>query len=503
MNNTLSIVKDKSLTYHQKVVTLAREAENSLNILNISEEAEKLINEGIICTLFEGNAPYRPRYIVPDYDKFLKNGSEFLNLKPPKDLLEAVNNLLILYKHVPSITTFPVYLGQIDKLLDPFIENKDEAYKIIKMFLIHIDRTLTDSFVHANIGPEETVAGELILKAERELKNSVPNLTLKYCENITPDNFALEAIKTGLEVAKPSFANHNMFKSEFGEDYGIVSCYNGLHIGGGSHTLVRLNLSELSRLAKDDLDFIENVLPNAAKVMNELIDERIRFIVEESNFFESNFLVKEKLLYKDRFTSMFGIFGLAECVNNLLNVCNLEEKFGHSDKANKLGLKIIEKLNDIVKKHYNPHCKITNNNFLLHSQVGIDTDKEVSPGCRIPIGDEPELIVHLQQASKYHKYFPSGIGDIFSFDSTTRNNLSYVLDIIKGSIREGMRMFSLYSKDSDLIRITGYLVKKSDVEKLKSGKQALHDTVVLGLGSIENQRVLERKVRSDDKGINK
>ena len=170
MNNILNLIKDTTLTYEQKVLGLAREAENSINVMSISKEAQEYREEGIICDLFEGNAPYRPRYIVPNYEKFMKNGSEFLSLNPPKDIWEAVNSLLILYKHVPSITSFPVYVGNIDTLLEPFVQDEEEAYKAIKLFLTHIDRTITDSFCHANIGPIETKAGRLILKAERELQ---------------------------------------------------------------------------------------------------------------------------------------------------------------------------------------------------------------------------------------------------------------------------------------------------------------------------------------------
>ncbi len=180
MNNILDIIKNKTLTYEQKVLSLAREAENSLDVLNLSSDIQNLRNEGIMCDLNEGDAPYRPRYICPDYEKFMKQGSEFLKLNPPKDIWEATNNLLILYKHVPSITSMPVYIGNIDTLLDPFIEDELEAYKAIKLFLLHIDRTITDSFCHANIGPKETRAGRLILKAQRELQTAIPNITLKY-----------------------------------------------------------------------------------------------------------------------------------------------------------------------------------------------------------------------------------------------------------------------------------------------------------------------------------
>ena len=494
MDNVLNIIKNKSLTYEQKVLSLARAAEDSLDILNITKEVQEYRDQGIICDLFEGHAPYRPRYIVPDYEKFMKEGSKFLGLSPAKDIWEAVNNLLILYKHVPSITSFPVYIGNIDTLLEPYIKDEEEAYHAIKLFLTHIDRTITDSFCHANIGPKDSRAGRLILKAERELTNAIPNLTLKYNES-TPKEFALEAINTALVTAKPSFANDNIFSHEFGNSYAIASCYNGLPIGGGSYTLVRLNFSELCRKAKNEEDFINNTLPHAVRLMASYMDERIKFLMEESNFFNSNFLSLEGLIHEDKFTAMFGMFGLAECVNYFINSKEKEDRFGHGERANQLGYKIILKLDEEVKKHDNPHCKVSKGKFLLHAQVGLDSDKNISPGCRVPIGEEPELYNHLLQSAKFHKFFPSGIGDVFKFDKTAKNNPEYILDIIKGAFKKKMRYFSFYSTDSDVIRITGYLVKRSEMEKLEKGEQVLQDTVALGLGAAKNQRILERKVR--------
>ena len=52
----------------------------------------------------------------------MKQGSEFLRLTPPQDLDELLNNLIILFRHVPSITNFPVYLGNLDTLIDPFLD---------------------------------------------------------------------------------------------------------------------------------------------------------------------------------------------------------------------------------------------------------------------------------------------------------------------------------------------------------------------------------------------
>ena len=182
----------------------------------------------------------------------MREGSKFLQLDPPKDLYEALNSLLIFYKHVPSVTNFPVYVGALDELLEPFIDDVDEAQakKMLKLFIQHIDRTVLDSFSHANIGPKATKAGRLLLEVERELEQAVPNLTMKYEEGVTPDDFALLAVDTALHSAKPSFANHKMFKSELGENYVIASCYNGLLLGGGSYTLCRLILEILQREQK-------------------------------------------------------------------------------------------------------------------------------------------------------------------------------------------------------------------------------------------------------------
>lgn len=75
----------------------------------------------------------------------------------------------------------------------------------------------------------------------------------------------------------------------------------------------------------------------------------------------------------------------------------------------------------------------------MHAQVGIDSDENITPGCRIPIGEEPELHEHLIQSAKFHKFFPSGIGDIFAFDETTKKNPEFVLDVIQGAFSQGMR----------------------------------------------------------------
>lgn len=500
MHPILDTLVDRGLTYQQKIHALARDAEATLDVLAVPERTRELLASGVICDLFEGNAPFRPRYIIPDYAAFMREGSGFLRIKPPKNLLEATHALMALYHHVPSITNFPVWLGNIDALLDPFVAAEPKAAEIIGLFLDHIDRTLNDSFCHANIGPADSAAARLILAHQATAGNAVPNITLKYDPAVTPENFLLDAARTALVTAKPSFANHPLFAREFTDagfaDYAIASCYNGLPVGGGSLTLVRLNLARLAGTATGADDLFGRALPEAVRAMLGLMDARIDFLVTRSGFFESSFLVNEKLISFDRFTAMFGLVGLAECVNRHFAGTDPAMRFGHADAADAFGLRIIAEIDRLVREHTNPHLTAFGGRFQLHAQVGIDSDTGVSPGCRIPIGEEPEILEHLARSAPFHKYFPSGIGDVFAFEPTVKNNPLQIVDIVRGAFSLGARYLSCYAADADVVRITGYLVKRSEVARLNQGEAVLQDTTVLGRNAINNLRVLDRRLRS-------
>ena len=352
MSQVMDILQDTTLTYRQQLNSLAAYADNAAERLDYGSKARQMMKDGLICDLFEGELPYRPRYILPDYAKLMREGCEFLSLKPPTTIWEAIHTLLIFYEHVPSITTFPVYLGNIDTLLDPFVSNETEAYAAIRLFLQHIDRTLTDSFVHANIGPRETPAGRLILRASKELQCSIPNITLKYDPAITSESFALLAADTALDCAKPSFCDHQQYIADFGtEDYAIASCYNGFPIGGGGYTLIRLLLSHVAATASSVEDFFQHSLPEAAGQILHIIDVRSRFIRNDCAFFQSSFLVKEGFIQPDRFAGMLGVVGLAEAVNTLLKPSCQQERFGYGKAANALGLRIIDTLSKMVREH--------------------------------------------------------------------------------------------------------------------------------------------------------
>lgn len=503
LQDILDTVKSNGLTYQQKLMIIGNIAErlfNPMDLLGYTQEEWDYINNQMICDLNEGYAIYRPRYILPDYSVYIKKGCQFLDLPPPKDLDEALDGLLIIYSHVPSITTFPVYIGRLDELLDPFITDEEQDYIKIKRFLNHIDKTVPDSFCHANIGPYDTKAGRLILKAVIELENPTPNMTIRYDKAKTSREFAELAAKACLLVSKPSFANDAYYISDLGEQYGVASCYNALPECGGAYTLTRLRLGTIGRACKTVDEMVNHLLPKVAKLALSTMDKRHKFLVEQSNFFETDFLVKEGFIERTNFTGMFAIVGLADATNHLLKQEGLDETFGKSKRGDEIATQIMEKLREVTNAHQGLYAERTGNRYLLHAQVGAsmhEEDKANAPAHRVRVGEEPTLLAHLKQSAPFHQYFPSGTGDLFAFDQTYVDHLDAVVDIIDGAFALNYRYITTYLKNTDLIRVTGYLVKKSEVERFRKGEAVLRDTTWYGSGTDECANVFDRQLRDE------
>ena len=495
------VVDDPTLTYKQRVQRLAGLAEDALDPPVVSEECRQALDKRIICDMYEGHAPYRPRYLLPDYGLALRQGSEHLELPAPTDLTEALWFLAAMYTQVPSITGYPVYLGDLDKVLDPFVGSMpvEEIVQRVRPFWRALDRMLPDAFVHTNLGPADTAFGRAVLQLERELHQVVPNITLKVDPDITPDDYVLDGVRTVFECAKPHFVNHPMMVRDLGPEYAAVSCYNSLRIGGGSHTLVRLNLREAVLQHSGSLEsFFADTLPRYVELTAELMEARIRHLVEEAAFYEHSWLVAEGLLSLDRFSAMFGIFGLAEAVDMLMEReaargNGTSGTYGHDPAAAALGLRITTAVADQVADRPMPHCDGYGGRALMHSQSGIDSDIGVTAGTRIPIGTEPNLFEHIRTVAPHHTLFASGISDILHFDDTVRRNPSAVVDIIRGAFAEGMRDFTFNLDSNDFIRITGYLVRKSDLAHVAEG--ARHASTFLGAGSEAEAHCSQRSVK--------
>ena len=426
-----SMVSNPKYTYRQRVAGLANLAENLLDPPAVRKQCSDALANRIICDMYEGSAPYRPRYLLPDYKKVLLHGSEFLELPPTKDLDDALAFLLIMYSATPSITGYPVYFGDLGTLLLPYVEGVVEAdlYAKLKRFWISLDRMFPDAFAHTNVSP----------------------------------------------------------------DYAAVSCYNSLKIGGDSHTLVRINLKTTVDATEGGIEQFFNVsLPYYLDLTAELMESKILYLVEESHFFASSWLVHEDLLKLDKFSSMFGIFGLAEAVNTLMERDGKEGTYGHIPLADGLGYRITSFFSAWVAKRKMPYCEGNDGYAFLHSQSGIDLDIGVTAGTRIPIGTEPPLISHLKTVARHHHLFQSGISDVLSFDETAVKNPQAVVDVIRGAFKIGMRDFTFNLDSNNFIRITGYLVSKSDLEKMPSAR---HSSTYLGAGSVADSHVDQRIVK--------
>ncbi|MFP4512134.1 MAG: YjjI family glycine radical enzyme [Acidimicrobiales bacterium] len=500
-----SIIDDPTLTYRQRVQALAGAAESVLDPPAVSPEVALALDKGLVCDLAEGHAPYRPRYTLPDYARAMQQGSAFLELPAPTTFDEATTFLLAVYANVPSITGYPVWFGDIDRLLEPFAADldDDELRDRLRRFWILLDRLFPDAFAHANLGPTDGRVTRAALAVHRDLHQVVPNLSLRVDPDETPDDLLGEAARTIVTVAQPHLVNHPMMVADLGERYGVVSCYNALPVGGGSHTLVRLNLLEAARRhTGPSARFVEETLPGAIALTAELMEARIRHLVEEARFFDHSWLVEEGLLSLDRFTAMFGIVGLAECVEQLLALDGRDGRYGHDDAADDLAHAIVARAAELVHHRPMPHCDGTGGHALLHSQAGLDSDRGFTAGTRVRVGTEPDLYRHLAAVAPNHLHLPSGVSDIVRLDETVVDNPQAVVDVARGALGLGMRDVTFEVANGEFVRVTGYLVRRSEIAKVAESNAVRHSSSVLGAGSFANaglDRRTPQRVRSHER----
>ena len=494
-DDLLAIVTNAALNPKQKTLALAAQADASLPYVSRSPELIEAMEQGIICDMFEGHAPFKPRYVLPDYQRFLTQGSSYLELTPAEDFDDALMKLMVLYHHVPSVTNIPVFLGYLDQLLLPYCDDvsDEHLYRSLKRFLIQLDRTLPDAFMHANIGPEDNRVCRMVLKIDAELQQVAPNLTLMYDPDRTPNSLLRQATDNIIHCSKPHIANWPLHQAIFAEhnsepSFGIVSCYNALPVRGGANTLVRLNLKAVAEQAQTMETLLTQTLPYYCDLMYELIEQRCRFLHQRSNFFQS-FLVTEGLIEEQRFAPMFGIYGMAEAVNHLLAD---KTEYGRDPAANQLALTITQALSDIVTQ--TPVNYGLANRALLHSQGGLSIDTQTTPGIRIRYGQEPDPVSHLLALAPQHAYYHSGVSDILTLDETIKANPQALTDLCLGAFAHGMREFTANTQGTDLVRITGYMVKKSDLEAYyQQGSRT--NTTALGAEACTETKVTQRTPR--------
>jgi YjjI family glycine radical enzyme len=488
------IIRDPSLSPSQKVHALAVAAENSVPYAPIDAETDAALRDRVICDMYEGHFPYKPRYVLPDYAVLLRNGSCHLELPPPQTLDEAINTLMIAYHHVPSVTGMPVYIGQLDDLLLPFCDGVSDEVLLgkIRLFWRYLDRTLPDAFMHANIGPTDNRVARAVLAVDAELKQVAPNLTFLYDPDVSGEAILRVCTDNIIACSKPHIANHPLHAAVFdAPGYGIVSCYNALPLGGGAATLGRLNLKAVAERSHGVEDFFATHLPHYARLLMQLMRVRVARL-EESGFYNS-FLVREGWLSKDRFTAMFGIFAMAEAVNHLQDLAGRSGRYGHDAAANALGVQISETLADLVAAE--PMPGVWRDRAMLHSQAGLSTDSGLTPGLRIPYGTEPDPVTHIQALCGQHRYYASGVSEILTLDETVRGNPGAVFQLAKGALNMGFREFTANVAGNDLVRVTGYMIRLSDIARHREGQGGRTNTTGLGAEAAATTGILDRRPR--------
>lgn len=160
--------------------------------------------------------------------------------------------------------------------------------------------------------------------------------------------------------------------------------------------------------------------------------------------------------------------------------------------ANQLGYRISAALDTIVKS--TPVTYGYHGRALLHSQGGISLDKDVTPGVRIPYGTEPNPIAHIQALAQHHQYYTAGISDILTIDETVKSNPQAMFQLCKAALELGFREFTANVASNDLMRVTGYMVKRSDIEAFKQCGSRLN-TTGLGAEAAQNTGILQRQAR--------
>jgi YjjI family glycine radical enzyme len=498
-----ALTQDLTLGYDQKVRMLAALATEALPYPELSPPCREALDKRVICDMYEGHAPFTPRYVLPDYERALREGIDFLELEPPEDLDDALAFLQIMYAHVPSVTTYPVYLGDLDSLLAPYVDERlsdDELDRKLRRFWIGMDRMVPDAFAHLDLGPDDSRLVRAMLRVERSVRQVVPNITLKVDPDRTPDDLIEDAVRTVFETGKPHFVNHPMMVADHGDGYAAVSCYNSLKIGGGAHTLVRLNLKEAVLRHQGGADaFLSDTLPHYVELTAELAEARIRSLVDHQRFFDSHWLATEGLIDIEKFSAMFGVLGLAECVNLLMVHEGLDRggqaRYGHDAEADALAVRVMERLAALVAARPVPYCQGGGGRAYLHSQGGIDIDDGVTAGTRIPVGDEPALLDHIGTCAPHHRLFTAGVSDIFHVDETAVRNPEAVVDVIRGALAAGMRDFTFNLDDNEFVRITGYLVRKSDLAAIADTGSARHTSDHLAAGSEAAYHLTQRAVK--------
>lgn len=93
-------------------------------------------------------------------------------------------------------------------------------------------------------------------------------------------------------------------------------------------------------------------------------------------------------------------------MNLLCDKAGQNARYGKDEFANQLGYRISAQLAEFVES--TPVKYGWKQRAMLHAQSGISSDIGTTPGARLPYGDEPDPITHLQTVAPHHAFYHAG-----------------------------------------------------------------------------------------------
>ena len=107
-----------------------------------------------------------------------------------------------MYANVPSITGYPVCLGNFDALLAPYVGEADDdaLYRVVRnLWVCWTARCPTRS--RTPTSALRTPRRARVLRAAAELNQVVPNLSCRSTPTCTPDDLVLDAVRPSSPAA--------------------------------------------------------------------------------------------------------------------------------------------------------------------------------------------------------------------------------------------------------------------------------------------------------------
>ena len=421
----------QALTHEQKLMSLAKEAENAFDVLDIPPRTRHFFETGAINDSSSRGTPLPPP-VHPARLRSVRPAGQ--RLPPPAAALRIWTScsfpLMTLYRHVPSITNFPVYRAIWTPSSTPSwtAGATREARRKLRLFPQpsgpHHHRLL----LPCHLGPAATRAGRLLLEVLSEVQNTVPNFTLKYDPEVTPDAFAEAAIRCSPACStRPCAAI-----PPTGTPLTTTACraVTTSCPSGAAYTPHPGHPHPPGGRRRGVEHFVEELLPGVPAPDDRLHERAHPLPGGAVRLLPSSFLVqggpylrRPPSAHVRRHRSGRG--GQPPAPGPGL-------VYGREGEADALGVRIMEKIDAVVKTLPAAHSP---------DREPLPAPRPGGPGPRrghhlrraYPRGSEPESFAdHLRHCARFHPLFPRRVGTSSPSPPMWEQNPAALLDVVKG-----------------------------------------------------------------------